>query len=154
MNVMKQQASVEIERPIHEVFEYTNNKVAEWSQTVVEDEVIDARPEGVGSTFRCATEDHGRRMEFEGVVTRHEPPYASAVHLTGRYFDIEAEYLFENLGTATRVTQYSSVSPKGMLRVVFFLFGWLMSKSACDILQKELENLKRRLEEGAGQAAR
>lgn len=38
---MKQQAGVEIERPIDEVFEYTNKRVAEWSLTVVEDEVIE-----------------------------------------------------------------------------------------------------------------
>lgn len=56
---MKQQASVEVERPIDEVFEYTNKRVAEWSLTVVEDEVIEEEPGGVGSTFRCVTEDHG-----------------------------------------------------------------------------------------------
>jgi hypothetical protein len=59
---MKQQASVEIDRPIDEVFDYTNNHVAEWSITIVENEVIEEKPEGVGSTFRCVTEDHGRRM--------------------------------------------------------------------------------------------
>ena len=38
---MKQQGSVEIYRPIDEVFEYTNNHVAEWSFAIVEDEVIE-----------------------------------------------------------------------------------------------------------------
>ena len=80
---MNQQASVEIDRSIDEVFDYTTNRVAEWSLTVVENNVIEEKPGGVGSTFRCVTEDHGSRMEFEGVVTRHEPPNASAIHLTG-----------------------------------------------------------------------
>lgn len=150
---MKQQASVEIDRPIDEVFEYTNNHVAEWSITVVEDEVIDEKPEGVGTTFRCVTEDHGRRMEFQGLVTRREPPTASAIHLTGQQFDIEAEYLFEDLGGKTRVTQRSAVSPKGFFTVFFFLFGWMMRKSACKAQENELNSLKRLLEEGAGQAA-
>jgi len=48
---MKQQASVEIDRPIEEVFQYTNNNVAEWSLTDVEDEVIEEKPDRVGSTF-------------------------------------------------------------------------------------------------------
>jgi len=149
---MKQQASVVVDRPIDEVFEYTNNHVAEWSLTVVENEVIEEKPGGVGSTFRCVTEDHGRRMEFQGVVTRHEPPNASAVHLTGRQFDIEAEYLFDDLGGRTRVTQQSSVAPKGLLKVFFFLFGWMMNKAACKALQNELDNLKRLLEEGVGRS--
>ena len=149
---MKQQGSVEIYRPIDEVFEYTNNHVAEWSFAIVEDEVIEEKPEGVGSTFRCVAEDHGRRMEFQGVVTRHEPPNVSAIHLTGQAFDIDVEYLFEDLGGRTRVTQHSTVTPKGVLKVIIFLFGWMMKKSGCKALENELNNLKRLLEEGAGQA--
>jgi hypothetical protein len=44
------------------------------------------------------------------------------------------------------------VSPKGVFKVFFFLFGWMMDKSACKALENELNNLKRLLEEGAGQA--
>ena len=149
---MKQQASVEIERPIEEVFEYTINHVAQWSLTVVEDTPIEQKPEGVGSTFRCVTEDRGRRMEFQGIVTRHEPPGASAVHLEGKQFNIDAEYLFEDLGNTTRVTLQSDVAFKGLMKVFFFLFGWMMKKGACEATGNELGNLKRLLEEGAGQA--
>jgi hypothetical protein len=65
-------ASVEIDRPIDEVFTYTNEKVPEWSLTVVEDEVIEDKS-GVGTTFRCVTEERGRRMDFQGVITQWEP---------------------------------------------------------------------------------
>ncbi len=51
-------ASIEIDRPIGEVFAYTNEKVAEWSLTVVEDEIIEDK-HGVGTTFRCVTEESG-----------------------------------------------------------------------------------------------
>jgi hypothetical protein len=151
--VMKQQASVEIDRPIDEVFEYTNNNVAEWSITVVEDEVIDETPERVGTSFRCVTEERGNRMEFQGVVTRYERPTASAIRLTGKHFDIEAEYVFEDLGGRTRVTQQSAVTPKGLFAVFFFLFGWMMHRSACEAQENELNSLKRLLEEGAGQVS-
>jgi len=150
---MKQQASVEIDRPIDEVFQYTNDNVAEWSLTVVEDEVIEEEPGGVGSTFRWVTEDHGKRMAFQGVVTRREPPNVSAIHLTRRQFDIDAEYLFEDLAGKTRVTQRSSAAPKGFFKVFFFLFGWMMNKAGCKALENELNNLKRLLEQGAGPAA-
>ena len=70
---MHSTVSIEIDRPIDEVFTYTNEKVAEWSLTVVEDEPIQDTG-GVGTTFRCVTEDHGRRMEFHGVVTHWDPP--------------------------------------------------------------------------------
>ena len=145
-------ASIEIDRPIDEVFTYTNEKVAEWSLTVVKDEVIEDR-HGVGTTFLCVTEDKGRRMDFQGVVTVWEPPTRSAIRLTGKSFDIEAEYRFEDVSGRTRVTQESTVSGKGFVKIMFFLFGWLMNKQGCKAVNKELESLKQKLEDGAGQAA-
>ena len=44
----------------------------------VEDEVIEDK-NGVGTTFRCVTEERGRRMVFQGVVTLWEPPTKSAI---------------------------------------------------------------------------
>lgn len=142
-------ASIEIDRPIDEVFRYTNDKVAEWSLTVVEDEVIEDK-NGVGTTFRCVTEDRGRRMEFDGVITVWEPPTRSAISLKGRQFDIEAEYRFEDLGGRTRVTQESNVTGKGVVKIMFVLFGWLMNKQGCKAVEKELKSLKSKLEAGAG----
>ena len=143
---MQTEMSIEIGRPIGEVFDYTVNNVAEWSLIVVEDEVLDEKPEGVGTTFRLVTEERGQRMEFAGVVTRHEPPPAHPVVMKGRQFDIEAEYSFEDLGEHTRVTQRSTVNAKGFLKAIFFLFGWLMRKSSCNALEKELSHLKQLIE--------
>ena len=150
--VMQSLASIEIDRPIDEVFAYTNGKVAEWSLTVVEDETIEDKG-GVGTTFRCVTEEKGRRMEFQGIVTVWEPPTRSAISLTGKSFDIEAEYRFDDLDGRTRVTQESIVSGKGFVKVMFFLFGWLMNKQGCKAVSNELESLKKKLESGAGEQA-
>ena len=141
-------ASIEIDRPIDQVFDYTNHNVADWSLTVVEDEVIEDKG-GLGDTFICITEERGRRMEFLGTTTVWEPPYRSAISLVGKSFDIEAEYRFDDLKGRTRVTQESHVSGKGFARIMFFLFGWLMNKQGCDAVQKELESLKEKLESSA-----
>ncbi len=143
---MQTTMSVEIDRPINEVFDYTIHNVSEWSTIVVKDEVIDEKPEGVGTTFRVTTEEKGRRLEFEGVVTRHEPPTAHAILMKGDQFDIKAEYLFEDLGGRTRVTQRSEVFGKGFVKVMFFVFGWMMMKSSRNALGNELLNLKRVME--------
>ncbi len=144
---MIQRASIEIDRPIDEVFEYTNHNVPKWSLTVVSDEVIEQTPEEVGTTFLCVTENQGQRMEFQGTVTHYEPPKFSAVELVGAQFDIEARYAFEDLGGRTRVTQVSSVKPKTLaFKIIFGCFGWLMKKSSCNAANKEMESLKRHLE--------
>lgn len=134
--------SIEIDRPIDEVFRLTNNHVAEWSPTVVEEKILHQTEGEVGTTFRVVTEENGRQMEFDGVVTRYEPPYASSVELTGSAFDIVADYRFEDLSGRTRVTQESSVNGKGFTKLIFLLCGWMMKCAGRKALQKEFESLK------------
>lgn len=140
---MKTEQSVEIDRAIADVFEKATKDVAAWSITVVEDELIEEKPDGVGTTFRIVTEEKGRRMDFEGVVTRHEPPTMSAVHLHGQHFDLDVEYQLEDLSGRTRLTQISEVNGKGFAKVMFFLFGWMMNKSGCKAAESELNSLKK-----------
>ena len=143
---MQAEASVEINCPIEDVFDFTNHHVVEWSITVVEDEVVNETPDRVGTTFRCVTQGHGKRMVFQGTVTRWEPPHLSAIQLSGDAFDIEAAYFFEATPVGTKVTQKSVITPKGFTKVFFFLFGWMMGKAGCAEAKKELYNLKRVLE--------
>jgi hypothetical protein len=145
--VMQNLASVEVDRPINDVFELTNDHVAEWSNIVVEDKILMETPDRVGTTFRSVTEDHGKRMEFQGVVKRYDPPRLSSVKLTGDSFDIDVEYAFDDLGGRTRVTQQSTIHAKGFFKVFLFCCGWIMRKSSCKATQNELENLKRFCEE-------
>ena len=150
---MKNDNSIEIDRPIDEVFRLTNEDVAKWSIIVIEDEVLVEQPEGVGTTFRTVTMEDGRRMEFDGVVTKYEPPHLNAIQLKGKMFDIESEYRFEDLGGRTRVTQRADVTGKGWFKAFMFLFGWMMNKSHCEASDKEMASLKRYCEEHSAPSA-
>ena len=121
---MESGVSVEINRPLSEVFRYTNENVSDWSLTVVENEVIEETPEKVGSRFRLLTQDGGRQMEMTGEVTRYEENRLSEVYMVGQGFEISALYEFEDLGGGvTRVTETATVIPKGVVKIFFFLFG-------------------------------
>jgi hypothetical protein len=146
---MESTCSIEIGRPIEAVFDYTLNKISEWSIVVVEDEVTSDGPVGVGTTFRTVTEERGNRMEFDGKVTKHEPHTTHSVTMKGKSFDLEVDYTFEDLNGCTRLTQHSRVNAKGFMKVMFFLLGWLMKKSSCDATNKELASLKKCCEENA-----
>ncbi len=118
---METSGSIEIGRPIEAVFDYTLNNVSEWSLTVVEDRVTSDGPVGVGTTFETVTDDHGRRMDFTGKVTRHEVPTLHSIELIGKMFDLIVDYKFESIPNGTRLTQTSVVKPKGLMKAVFFL---------------------------------
>jgi hypothetical protein len=150
---MRNELSVEIDRPIAEVFEFTLKNVVEWVEIVVEDELVEDKDNGgVGTTFRVVTEESGRRMVFDGVVTRHEPPTASSVIMKGPSFDIEAEYTFEDLSGRTRVTQVSTFRGRGFTGVMMFLLGWMMKGAGRKALGKDFERLKKLLEAPASAA--
>ncbi len=139
---METAASVIIDRPIEQVFKLTNDHVPEWSIVVVSEEVIEKTPQGVGTKFRTVTEDYNRTMEFDGTVTKYDPPHASTVELKSDAFDIVAEYTFEEVIDKTRVTQKSVVTGKGFFKVILWAMGWTMRSSSCKALQKELDSLK------------
>lgn len=138
--------SIEIDRPIEEVFDYTMNHATEWSNIMEEHEMIHQTDDVVGSTFRLVTVDRGRRMEFEGEVTYHRPPTASSITMRGKQFNLEVAYQFEDLGVRTKVSQRSVVHAKGFMKLMLVLFGWMMKKSSCDALDKEFASLKEKLE--------
>jgi hypothetical protein len=140
---MRTELSVEIDRPIEEVFDKTFDCVPAWSIIVVEDEPIEEKPEVIGSTFRTVTEENGRRMEFIGTVLEHERPRRSRIGLTHKAFDLDVTYLFEPTSTGTRVTQHSEALPNGLfMKLMFGVMGRFMRKSSCDAQLKELNSLK------------
>lgn len=144
---MQHQVSIDIDRPIDKVFDYTNANTADWSLTVVSDDVIEDKG-GVGTTFKVVTQDGGRTMDFDGIVTDWQPPTLSAIRLTGKSFDIESRYEFTDLGDGrTRVTQKGKVNPKGLCKVFFALLGWAFHKAGCKAAVREFASLKRHCED-------
>lgn len=119
-----------------------HENVTSWSNYVVEREMIDENPEGVGTRFRTVTEDRGQRMEYQGVITAFEAPYTLAIRLHGQLLDIEAAYALENLGYRTKVTQFSKVTGKGLTQLFFLFFGWMISQAFRDAQDRELNSLK------------
>ncbi len=141
------ETSIEIDGPIEKVFDLTLQNVPEWSNVVAREEIIEDRNQGgVGTRLRIYTRDRGHEMVFDGEVIHHERPYTSAIRMTGQHFDIEAAYHFEDLQGRTRMTQFSKVEGKGITKLVFSIFGWMMKRANCDAQRQELESLKRYVE--------
>ena len=147
---MKNGISVDIARPIEDVFILANDHVSVWSSIVVEDELLHLADDGgVGTKFRTVTEDRGRRMEFDGEVVEYEPPTRSAIQLRGSAFDLDVAYEFEPLpDDRTRITQCSQSRGKGIWWLPLMVLMPLMRKSASEATRKELEQLRVYCESG------
>lgn len=146
---MKTELSVEIDRPIEEVFDYLHDHTVDWIESVVSDDVIrEQNNGGYGTTFRVVTEERGQQMEFLGEITGWSRPRRSQSLLKGDAFDIDVEYKLESRSQgSTLVMQCSRVVPKSlMMKLMCFGLGWAMKGAGKRALRKDFATLKHQLE--------
>lgn len=141
---MKQTHHIDIQAPPEKVFRVLDDpeKIIEWSAGVVENENLTETEGKVGSTFRQVYEERGRRMEFQGVVTRYEQDHAIGVHLEGSGFNLDVDYSLQPIESGTRLVQDSEVHFKGLWKVMAFVMTPFMKKAGCKQLEEDFGRLK------------
>ncbi len=148
---MRCTSSIEIQAPPDRVFFWINDpeQVMKWVPNIVENEIVEEKPGHVGTSVRQVYEEHGRRMEFHGTVTRHEENRSLGMNLQGDMFDLEVNYELEDLGGRTRVTQHAEVRFKGfMMRILGPIMSFFTKKSSNRTLQESFERLRDHCESG------
>jgi uncharacterized protein YndB with AHSA1/START domain len=127
---MKTSKTTIIDAPAKVVFLWLEDdeRLKKWIPNLVEDESIIETPEKVGSTFRQAFLERGKRMEMTGEITAYKDNERLRVYMTGDMFNLDVDYILKALSpTQTEVTQDTEIKMKGAVK----LFGplmWLMSK--------------------------
>jgi uncharacterized membrane protein len=144
---MRVEESVEINRPLQEVFDYAANpqNLPEWSGLVQE-----VRPQTQGSLseegarYTTVAKFLGRRFETPFEVSVHDPPRRHTDRSTGGPFPQEYTHIFEEVeGGRTRLTQVSEGEPPGGF---FRLAGPLLERAGSRQFKADLETLKDLLE--------
>jgi len=131
--------SVDINRPIEEVFAYATDvrNWPKWHETIVEAEQTSAGELGVGTTFRDKASMEGRTAEFTGKMTEYNPYKRSRKIMDFGNFTNEDELTFEPVDTGTRFTLAYDVKVRG--------FAKLLSSRINSAIRKELEEAVRSL---------
>jgi uncharacterized protein YndB with AHSA1/START domain len=129
---MKNTYSLEIDAPPERVFSwiYDGDRLLQWLPNLVENEVLTAERNGIGSRFRQVYVENGRRMEMVGEVTGYEQGRFLACDIHGRPFDLKVAYRLEDLGGRTRLTQDSEVILKNLpMKIVMALLAPVIGKA-------------------------
>ena len=148
---MRIEESVEINRPVAEVYEYVANpeNLPEWSGIALETRKDTPGPLLEGSTFTTAAKFLGRRIETPFEVTSHEFPRRHSHKSTGGPMPAEWTLTFEEVGGGTRYTQVMEGEPGHF----FKLAGPLLERAGRRQFRADLENLKDLLEAQGGEEA-
>ena len=138
---MRVEESIEIERRLHEVFNYVSDarNYPNWMAHALEVRTDAPRPPRQGDTFMLAIKSVGRRFETPYERTSCEPDRRFTDQaLGGPIPDQRWHSTFEEMPNRTRFTRTVDVESSGLLK----LLEPLQKRSAERQLRKDLQTLK------------
>ncbi len=140
----KTEASIQINRPVEDVYAYatTVDTLPQWLGAVVEVEQLTDGPLGVGTRIRAGGKMLGRRMDSFVEVTALEPGARFAFTVVSGPFKARNNYTFASVAGGTKVTDAAEIELSGPLRLVDPLVGPMVRRQ----FEANLAALKDRLE--------
>jgi uncharacterized protein YndB with AHSA1/START domain len=139
--VVSETASVRIERPAEEVWDYFTDVAndPEWNPSAIKARKTSDGPLGVGSTFHVVRKMSGpMKLEY----TEYSRPLRWAVRGVGRGMSFTYAADLSPSGSATELTSTMNLEPKGFLTLLSPLLGYVTAKQ----LGQVHTALKRKLE--------
>lgn len=143
--MVKGEVSVDIDRPIEEVFAYISDpaNVPEWMSAMVENALEGSGPIGVGSRIKGVGKLLGRRLDFASEVTQYDPPHRlafRAVISPGK--GGQGELHLESIGQRTRLHYRAEWETSGLFKLAEPILEGLLKRTA----ETDLQTLKALLE--------
>ena len=143
---MKMSNSVEIRRPLEEVFAFMSNIEHEpqWRPNVMEVKVTSGLPLRQGSTYLYVVKMMNRQMRTEGKITAFEPSRGWAFESVSGAFPVKGNVAFEPANEGTKVTLGGETTLRGLLNLFAPIMRGMMGRQ----VSGDLQNLKKLLESG------
>lgn len=142
--MLKWEASVDISRPIDEVFAYVTDpaKAPEWASWILENTLEGGGPVGVGSRIRGVWKFLGRSQDFRGEVTQYDPPSKFAMRTVSGGLHGYAEAQLESIEGGTRFRNRYESETGGLFKLADPIVAPLAKRA----LEADLHTLKALLE--------
>ena len=129
--MVKVEASVNIDRPIEEVFAYVADltKTPEWSSMTLECNPESSGPIGVGSRIRTVGKFLGRQVEATAEVTEYDPPGKIAMRSVSGLVHGDIERRLESIGQGTTYRSRLTGESGGMFKLADPIVAALMKRT-------------------------
>ncbi len=155
MRWMQASASVDIERPIEQVWELASGieRMPEWTRGVSEPRMTSEGGMALGATFVSKYTHRDESFDVDYEVTEYDPPRRRQISSLDGPFPFTGTLTLEAIEGGTRVTNAVRAGSDALITsVMFVLLRPLLRRGMRNQLQRELENL-RALVEGPADAA-
>ncbi|MDJ0754473.1 MAG: SRPBCC family protein [Ardenticatenaceae bacterium] len=118
------------------------DRAVQWMTSVTQTEIFHRTSNRIGTTFRETVTENGRSTELRGVITDFSQNKRLGFFLEGDFNTVQVEFVLQQMGTFTRLTQTAAVHFKGFLRLISLFWGPRFKRSILSQMQEELEALK------------
>ncbi len=144
----KIKGEITIQRPVEAVFDYVADQTNEpaYNPNMVRAEKDTPGPIGKGTRFRSAVRSAGSIAEMVIETTEYDRPRLLASTTTMEQMDIAYRLTFDPVDEGTRMRWSGEVRPKGRLRLLGPLVGWIGTRQELRIWS----SLKNHLESAPG----
>ncbi len=142
--MIKVEASILIQKPVGEVFAYTNDaaKNKDWQEGLVDSKITSPGPFGVGTQMTDVRKFLGRDLDSKLEVTAYEPNKRVSVKTISGPIKFEITQLYEPAGGGTKLTLIGEGEPGGL----FKLAEGAVKKQFESQIQGDLGRLKKVME--------
>jgi uncharacterized membrane protein len=140
--MIKIENSVQINRPVEEVFTFVTNieNLTLWAGPVTEAKQTSEGPIGVGTTQIQSAQFLGRQMETTQEVTEYELNKKLSTKSASGPLPLEIHYTFEPIGEGTKITIEANLDAGGFFKLAEPVVGRMLNRQTASDVQtlKEL----------------
>lgn len=140
--MIKIENSVQINKPVEEVFAFVANieNLPLWAGPVTEAKQISEGPIGMGTKQIQSAQLLGRQMETTQEVTEYELNKKLSTKSTSGPLPLDIDYTFEPVGEGTKITFEASLDAGGFFKLAEPLVGRMLNRQTASDAQtlKEL----------------
>lgn len=130
---------VEINKPVNEVFaDFENVELMKtWMPEVKSIDVLEEKPEKVGSTYKIVVENQGRMIAMTEKVLAYEANKRISFHFDAENMLKTDDYIFTSEGNKTKIVQESiCTSDSYIMRCLFPYFKSVLKSTSQTYLDK------------------
>jgi uncharacterized protein YndB with AHSA1/START domain len=144
MNMMRILYEDVIPRPPEIVFPWIADpdKAIQWQKNVKGGEIIETRPEIIGTTFKEVIEEGGNRLEMQGKITKYVRNKTIAFHMKSRIHEFDVSYTVEGVGSATKISIDATIDWRFPMNVMSLFMRKKMEEGLRRQMESEVQELK------------
>ncbi len=116
-------------------------KAMKWQKNVKEGEIINNKPEVVGTTFRETIEEDGNRLEMLGTITKYVKNKTIGFHLDSKIHMFDVSYSLEQVDKKTNFRIEAVIAWKFPMNIISLFAGKKREKDLVRQLESETQAL-------------